>query len=248
MENRIPVLSLLALFQLMWKEHWDYVAGAAQRGKVDCSGAFVWAFAQFLCSIYHGSNRIARTEVVELIPIKQAQIVPGMVAFKSRRKGLLTGWALPESYQEGGAHYNGDLLDYYHVGLVDEDITHILNAQGAATGFVSSDISKGGWTHVGLLKQVDYSHKAGTRDESDGNTTQNSNVSATPACTATVRAASGITVNLRQAPNLSAKLIDRVPLGEIVTLRGPESGGWYPVRWGKKEGYMMAEFLDMANG
>lgn len=247
MENKIPVLSLLALFQIMWQEHWAYGADT-RRGQVDCSGAFVWAYSQHGCSIYHGSNRIARTEVVELIPIKEAQIVPGMVAFKSRKKGLLTGWALPESYQEGGAHYNGDLLDYYHVGLVDEDITRVLNAQSAATGFVSSAISKGGWTHVGLLRQVDYSLKACTQEEPKGSTTQTSDASATSSITATVRATSGSTVNLRQAPNMSAKLVDRVPLGEIVTLRGQESGGWYPVRWGRKDGYMMAEFLDMANG
>ena len=62
---------LLADFQRMLKEKWEYVMGSSSPGAVDCSGAFVWSFGQHGKSIYHGSNRILRTEIRELLPIDQ---------------------------------------------------------------------------------------------------------------------------------------------------------------------------------
>lgn len=211
----------------MWQEGWAYEANAAQRGKVDCSGAFVWAYKRRGCSIYHGSNRIAREEVAALIPIKGAKLVPGMAAFKSRGPSPfgLNGYSLPNSYREGGAHYNGDVTDYYHVGLVDADISRVLNAQSPSTGFVASPIDKG-WTHVGYLKQVDYGAGGAS------------------VAAATVTAPSGSTVNLRNVPSLKGSLLCRVPLGATVELLGPSEGGWTRVRWGARSGYMMSEFLE----
>lgn len=51
----------------------------------DCSGAFVRAYRAHGLSIYHGSNRIAREYVVELLPPSAAK--PGMAAFKLRKSG-----------------------------------------------------------------------------------------------------------------------------------------------------------------
>ena len=58
---------------------------------------------------------MARVEVKELLPISQAK--PGMIAFKKREPGE-EGYNLPDDYLLGGSHYNGDLADYHHVGLV----------------------------------------------------------------------------------------------------------------------------------
>ena len=233
--GKIPVSALIADFQTMLSQRWAYGADT-KRGQVDCSGAFVWAYKQYNHDIYHGSNRIARVEVEELIPINMATIVPGMAAFKRRAPGE-NGYALPSGYQPGGDHYNGDLNDYYHVGLVDEDTARVLNAQSAATGFVASPIDKG-WSHVGYLKQVDYERASPVSPVAPA-----SPPTAEQPATAFTTAPSGGTVNLRAAASLSAKLIDRIPIGQAVTLRGPESGGWYPVRWGKKEGYVKADYL-----
>lgn len=78
---KIAVSAILGDFQRMLDEHWKYTAGAAEAGNVDCSGAFVWSYRQHGQSIYHGSNRIARTEIVELVPISAAK--PGMAVLSA---------------------------------------------------------------------------------------------------------------------------------------------------------------------
>lgn len=222
--DKIPVRDLIADFRLMQRENWSYGADT-RRGNVDCSGAFVWAYQQHGHSIYHGSNRMARVEVERLIPIDQAVIVPGMAAFK-RRLPDEKNYALPLTYKPVGSNYNGDLADYYHVGLVDDDTSRVLNAQGTATGFASSPITQN-WTHVGYLTQVDY----GTTKED------------TPMdeiTTAVVMADSGSTVNLRDKPD--GALIDRVPVGATVTVSGHQDG-WSRIAYNDQAGWMMDQYL-----
>lgn len=224
MAAKIPVAALLADFQRMLREHWGYEWGKAETGCVDCSGAFAWAYAQHGQSIYQGSNRIARLYVAKLLPISAAK--PGMAAFKARPPGS-AGYALPSGYQPGGRHYNGDLQDYYHIGLVDDDPKYILNAQSTKTGFVRSPISQG-WDAVGYLLAVDY----GT-EQSEGDETMQ---------TMTVVADSGSTVNLRTRPDSGAKLLDRIPVGtqvQVLTI----SGGWATVQHDGLTGYMMDKYL-----
>lgn len=245
MPGRIKVSDIISDFRRMLSERWPYVGGGSSKDGVDCSGAFAWAYRQHGCSIYHGSNRMAREEVVALIPIGQATVVPGMAAFKSRKPSD-PKYDLPSSYRGGGYNYNGDLDDYYHVGLVDEDTARVLNAQEPSTGFVASPIGKG-WTHVGYLKQVDYGVSDPASSEQTSASKTDKQPDSTYSSTAVTVAASGSTVNLRKSASKSAALVDRIPLGQTVTMRGPEVGGWVPVRWGKKEGWVMAEFLRVDN-
>lgn len=157
---KIPAQSLIEIFQTMLDEHWVYQLGAAEKGKVDCSGAFVYAYKQFNQSIYHGSNRIARVYVEELKPFDvktTPNAKPGYVLFKTYEKGN-SKYSLPDSYKQGGSQYNGDLKDYYHLGLVANDGVSVLNAQSASTGFVSSPITQN-WSYVAKLKAVAYSER-----------------------------------------------------------------------------------------
>lgn len=217
---------ILALFRRMLSEHWAYVWGAAEEGTVDCSGAFVWAYRQAGMSVYHGSNRMARVETPKLLPINQAR--PGMIAYKARDP-TEAGYALPDSYKPGGSHYNGDVRDYYHVGLVDEDPRYVLNARSPKDGFVRSPITQG-WDAVGYGKQIDY----GTMDKGDE----------TMAQTAAVTAPSGSTVNLRAKPDTNGALVERVPVGEEVMVVSV-SGAWAEVDYWGHRGYMMTQYLDM---
>lgn len=225
--NTIPVAVLIGYFQRMLRERWVYDWSGTETGKVGCAGAFVWAFRQHGISLYNGSNRLARTQVERLIPINVANVVPGMAAFKHREPGE-TGYALPSGYQPGGSHYNGDLNDYYHVGLIDEDTTRVLNAQGTATGFVASLIGKGGWSHVAHLKQVDY----GTTIDKE----------VPPMATASICAANGKAVNLRAAPSTSAARLAQLPVGTPVTVLSA-SGDWAQIIAGARTGYVMRQFL-----
>ena len=234
MASKITVSDLIGIFQTMYKNHWKYTMGAAEQGNVDCSGAFVWAYKQLGKSIYHGSNRMARVEVERLIPISGARVVPGMAAFKCRKPGEAS-YDLPDEYKQGGAQYNGDLNDYYHVGLVDADGVTVLNAQSTATGFVESPIAQN-WSHVAYLKQVDYGTAEPLPDAA---------APAETSPTATVWAANGKPVKMRSRPlaDDSKTSWDWVPVGASVTLRGPAVTGWAPIQYQGKEGYMMTDFL-----
>lgn len=191
----------------------------------DCSGAFVYAYRQHSLSIYHGSNRIAREYVEELMPASQAK--PGMAAFKLRKPGD-KNYALPSEYRHGGAHYNGDLNDYYHIGLVDTDGS-IINAQSTATGVQRSKDS--GWSCVGYLKAVEYGSQENGGEE--------------PMSIAEVIGDGKL--NIRQEPNKHGTLVNQISPGTelqvVKTLTGVDGTEWAYITCKKGSGYVMAEYL-----
>ena len=213
----IPAAKLIADFQYMYREHWRYEWGAAQRGCVDCSGAFVYAYNLHGLSIAHGSNAIARNYVERLEPIADA--IPGMAAFKARVPGQ-AGYDLPEKYRT-----SGDLRDFYHIGLVDSTGKYVLNAKSTQAGFSRDPLSK--WSCVGRLKAVNYS------GESKGGVPMQMVVS----CPA------GETVRLRNAPKMGAAVVAKIPAGTIVSAEDVGDADWLLVRWDGKAGYMMRKFL-----
>ncbi len=222
---------ILALFEQMLTEHWSYSPGGAEQGTVDCSGAFVYAYGTKKIDLYHGSNFMARSEAMHLLPLTQA--TPGMIAFKAREPSE-KGYSLPEKYRQGGKSYTGDVRDYYHVGLVSRDGAHVLNAQSTETGFVSSALTaKNGWDYVGYGMHIDYGEEDTTPKQEEGETTMEQ---------ATVTATSGTTVNMRVKPSMTATLVDRVPVGAQVDVvsRGSE---WSIVKYDGMTGYMMTRFL-----
>lgn len=226
--SKIKVSDLLSELNIMLKEHWSYIWGSASKGCVDCSGALVYVFRKYGHSIYHGSNRIARVEVDELLPISQAK--PGMVAFKARNPGDAK-YALPSAYKSGGKNYNGDLRDFYHVGVVGQN-GKVLNAQSSSTGFVESPIKT--WTCVGYLKQVDYG------DMQEDNMTNDS----IDICgTAEVIVESGTTVRMRSKPLKNAPIVANVKVGTLVNLLETTSD-WCQIEVNGKVGYMMSKFLN----
>lgn len=184
----------------------------------DCSGAFVRAYRAHGLSIYHGSNRIAREYVVELLPPSAAK--PGMMAFKLRKPGE-KDYDLFSEYQQGGKHYNGDLNDYYHIGLVDDNPAYVINAQSTQTGVVRSKLSNG-WDCVAWPKAVQH------EDEGSRETMQ--------------RQVIGGKLNLREKPDTHSNRIAQIPDGAIVTV--DEYGDkWCRVEYNGKVGYAVTQFL-----
>lgn len=219
----IPVQKLLSYFQRMNREHWSYEWGAAREGCVDCSGAFVWAYEREGANIYHGSNRIARVYVKELLPISEAR--PGMAAFKLREPGE-TNYALPQGYTPGGGQYNGDVNDYYHIGLVDEDTDYVLNAKSTAEGFKRSRITEN-WDCVAYLNDVAYEGGEPVEDVIQ---------------IAVVYSGDGNPVKMRSTPSTDKPYIAKVPAGaQVEVLEQAEE--WSTIRWNGKRGYMMSEYL-----
>lgn len=216
--QKIKMEGLLAVFRRMLDEHWHYEGGAAREGCVDCSGAFVYAYNRFGHKIYHGSNRIAREYVEELLPISEAK--PGMATFKRREPGD-KGYALPDGYKIGREHYNGDLNDYYHIGLVDDDPKFVLNAQSTATGFVRSRIEDN-WIGAAYLNQVDYGGEVVPVEQYQ---------------------VVGGSLRLRKNPKIADNVIKSIPNGEIVDLIEYVDDEWWKVRHGNETGYVMEKYL-----
>lgn len=228
----IQANNLIAQFDRMYTQHWKYTAGAAAEGDVDCSGAFVYAYRQFHQGIAHGSNAIARQYVKGLLPISAAQ--PGMAAFKLRKPGD-PKYALPAKYKPGGSAYNGDLNDYYHIGLVDSTGKYVLNAQGTNAGFTRTKLST--WAVVGYLKAVDYG-QSGTAPSKPSEEMMTMQM--------IVTSTNGEPVRVRAHPSTAAETIARLKVGTKVDA-GDDTNGWRPIAFGDDNGYMMSKFLKPAD-
>lgn len=227
------VSDLIGLFQTMYKEHWAYKWGVVEKGTVDCSGAFVYAYKALANkSIPHGSNALARRWIVGgMLPLSMAK--PGMAAFKAYYPGD-EYYDLPERYKPGGSAYNNDLTDYHHIGLVDEDTRYVLNARGEKYGFCRNELStKNGWAFVAFLKSVDYP---------DGEVIESMKAKVVLAA-----GESGSTVNLREGKSKSYRIIKQVPTGTVVNVIADE-GAWSKIIAGGESGYMMSNHLEYIEG
>lgn len=230
----VKVSDLVRLFQTMYREHWPYEWGAARKGCVDCSGAFVYAFETLHgINLPHGSNSIARRFVIGgLLPVEKAK--PGMAAFKARQPGE-KGYDLPDKFKPGGSSFNGDLNDYYHIGLVDEDTNYVLNAKGTNYGFCRDKLTEeNGWDYVAYLKGVDYGDSA-EKEKGD--------IPMQEAKVVLPSGARGDTVNLRESTSTSSRVIIKVPVGKIVVIE-EDLGLWCKIVYAGNKGYMMSNYLE----
>lgn len=221
----VSVRDIISDFQLMYREDWKYDWSGHTKGLVGCAGAFTYSFGKYGISCPNGSNAITRNfclgGVGGLKPISQA--VPGMAAVKWHPPDS-KDYALPDKYKYGHSAYNGDLNDYYHIGLVDEDPRFVLNAQGYKNNFERNKIDS--WGFVFYLKQVDYN---------GGEQMQ--------ATVVLPKGASGKTVNMRKTSNLTADLVDRVPAGSVVEVV-KDLGQWCQIRWQGKDGFMLSNYIE----
>lgn len=106
----------------------------------------------------------------------------------------------------------------------------------ATSKFAGKSIS-GGWNRVGLWNAISYGEPfdsilQGGESPSDGDESM----------IATAWAQNGTTVNMRASKSMSAKLIDRIPIGDQVEVveKGEQ---WSLCRWEGKSGYIMTEYL-----
>ena len=145
--------------------------------------------------------------------------------------------------QDGGepAKYRPDGLgNASHIGIVTgqgEGAIHSSASRGcvAESKFRNKTIS-GGWNRIGLWDQVSFDFDGaipvpGPEPDPDQET-----------LTATVVAPSGKNVNLRQSPSTAAALVDRIRLGETVTVL-TAGQDWSQVKWKWHTGWMMSKFL-----
>ena len=213
--------------------------GDGSDGTCDCIGLEIGALRRMglKWTGIHGSNYAARYQTVNLEYIEDTgQLEKGDIIYKAaNEKGIVKlacnagtkkhAWTLPDRYKKGRAYYDGDLLDYYHVGIVTGvdplRITHMTSP----TAMI--DTKLGNWSWFGRLPWVEYDSQA----EDDE-----------PAEWATVRAEKGSTVKMRAKPSTLCRLYWEVPVGAqvVLTERGDT---WSGIIYAGQSGYMMTKFL-----
>lgn len=210
--------------------------GDGSDGYCDCIGYLIGSLRRtgLKWTGIHGSNWAARKEAVNLRKVSSINdLEVGDMVLKACAPGT-SGYALPARYKKGGAYYNGDLNDYYHAGLVYSKNPFQIRHMSSK---MTIDTKLGKWNYAARLKPLVNAGAYKTVYEeavtipSDG--TQ-----------ARVTAPSGGTVNMRRTPSLKGALIMRIKLGEIVEIVEPGEE-WCKIKYQKKTGYMMAQFLDV---
>ena len=205
------------------------VKGALRRGGVTPKGL-------------KGTNYAARYTIRNFDRIQNVnQLRVGDVVLKGLEPGE-SYYDLPDEYKQGGASYNGDLMDYNHIGVVTRvnpiEITHMTSPTA------KKDTKLGRWKYTGQLPQVE-----GRVDPDPGPEPEPKPEPIDS--TAVVWAESGKTVNMRKGPSTSKALVERVPIGWTVTILDHEPD-WCQIAYTDKRGatwygWMMTRYLQFAD-
>jgi hypothetical protein len=188
----------------------------------DCIGLVIGALRR--CGVrwsgIHGTNYAARSEMETLAPVtKSADLSPGELVYKIRSPGS-DRYALPGRYQKGGSAYTGDLLDYYHVGIVVSN--YPLRIRHMTSPKPRMDTNIGKWAYHGWCRKV--SANGGTEME------------------AYQAKVIGGNLNLRKSASAGAERITQIPDGSTVTVT-EELQDWCQVEYNGKTGYVVAKYL-----
>lgn len=203
--------------------------GTGRDGTCDCIGLVMGAMYELGHKIYdlHSTNYFARYQTEDMAWLGDVGVQPGELLFKTRdaEEGLHA------RYKPGGGYYNGDLLDYYHVGVVTS-AAPLRIAECTQTGSSSGiriSHSLAGWQTVARITGVEY----GEQEDSTDISTQYRAVVATQ---------SGA-LNLRDAPG--GNRIGQLDKGSIVTVEA-EQDGWAFVSGKTLCGYVCSRYLERA--
>lgn len=207
--------------------------GLGADGTCDCIGLIMGAMYEAGVKKYdmHSSNYFARYQMQNLYAVSRPEhLFSGMIVYKATEDTS----DLNARYQPGGRYYTGDILDYYHVGVVlsANPLTIIHCTSGGGVDGITTDHSMGKWAFGGMLKDINY----GSADEPA------SEEETMVPYKAKVTAPSGSTVNMRVSPNPDAARMAKVPIGNIVEVQ-TEADGWARIAYGYQVGYMMSQYL-----
>lgn len=200
--------------------------GDGSDGTCDCIGLIMGALGGKFD--LHSSNYFARFQMKSLYGLyDEGQLHPGALVYKSRRDTT----QLNERYQPGGRYYKeGDLLDYYHVGVVTAinplEITHCTSTD--SINGIAYDDSIRAWSHFGDLLDVEQEQMPDETTELHG--------------LAIVHTEDGNPAKMRSTPSTKLSYIAKVPNKEQVEVL-ESAGEWSTIRWNGKRGYMMSQYL-----
>lgn len=227
----ISIDKYLNYVEQIYEEQPAYALGHdGSDGKCDCIGMCKGAErrAGGTGSGMAGTNFAARNTILDLHRVTDAsELLIGMVVLKGRQPGE-SGYDLPDKYK-----YGSDLTDYYHIGTVTSTDPLVITHMTAPTA--KKDTKLGNWKYAGWLPEVErYNPEPGP--EPPGPEPQDT------AVVGNVDPGKRQEVNLRTKLSTAAALVDRVPVGDTVTVLKYDED-WCRIKWGRKTGYMMTKFL-----
>ena len=222
--------------------------GDGSDGTCDCIGLIIGALRRIgirwigkTKSSIHGSNYTARYEIDNLRYITEpTQLKLGDAVLKARKPGH-SKYRLPSRYKQGGGYYNGDLNDYYHIGVVTSinpfNITHMTSPTARIDTKLNQN-KNSVWNYGGTLTKLSGMDVDTVPVSNPIPVLPNSDI-----YTAVVWAASGKYVKMRQKPSTLCVMWENVPIGTKVIVQ--ESGEeWSKICYGRHSGwYMMSKFL-----
>ena len=223
----IPVREFLAKAEAIAAEEPAYQSGHdGHDGFCDCVGLIIGAIrrAGGQWRGLHGSNYAARSELREKIQpiVGTGELLPGDVVFKAYEPGQ-GGYNLPKRYEPGGESYNGDLRDYYHIGIVES--VYPLRIRHMTTPKAKMDTSIGKWGWHGQLKKISYSGGEKKMEKviiSGGNPNE--------------------PIRLRKAASTGSAILAEMPQGsEAELIEG--GGAWNQIVYSGITGYVMSVFV-----
>jgi hypothetical protein len=236
----------LAKVAAIYGEHPTYrEGGIARDGTCDCVGMVIAAMTRAGHSAYElkSSNYFARYQIVDmLLDISESDVYIGMVVFKRRYEGDVR-YKLPDRDNVGGRYYNGDLTDYYHIGVVTGVdplvITHCTS--GGGVDGTTKDYKLGSWSCGGRLKGVNYEDYTSTGDsESSVGEGVDSMVYENGVQAVVNKGKAGTsTWNLRSSPDDSSRdnVIGTIPFGVEITVY-ETAGGWAQIEYDGQRSYL----------
>ena len=205
--------------------------GVGKDGTCDCIGLIMGAMYELGQKKYdmHSTNYFARYQTLELKKASEKELFIGQLLYRARTNQD----KLNARYLPGGRYYTGDLLDYYHVGVVTgvKPLRIIeCTEYGNVTGIVIHT-SFGNWHYSGKLRFVDYVDMGGLYEPGKEvfEVLYEARV-ITQEDPLTLRATAG------------GRKVGEIPKGETVEVLA--EGEWALVRYGDKRGYASAQYLE----
>ena len=237
--------------------------GDGSNGTCDCIGLIIGAIRRMglKWTGIHGSNYAARYQTVGLAYIaSESELELGDYVYKGVGKdgkgqrpcnaGTFTHkWDLPSRYWQGKSYYNGDMLDYYHVGVVTQvnplRITHMTSPSMKVDTSVGTN-GKSPWNYHGKVKPLVNAVTSGSKpSETTSPVIDPPKDTASTGTEAIVYAENGFPVKMRQYPSDSCKTWIKLTVGTKVEVVEPGET-WCKINGGGKKGwYMKAEFVDI---
>lgn len=226
--------------------------GDGSDGTCDCIGLIIGALRRIGIKwigktkpAIHGSNYAARYEIRNLRYISDPkQLKLGDIVFKAREPGH-SKYALPDRYKGGKSYFNGDLRDYYHVGVVTSinpfNITHMTSPTMRVDTKLDHNRNSV-WNYGGSLIKL---------DEAGASQPATDVIVPTPvpvkpgedARYATVYSANGKPVKMRAKPSTKCTLWENIDNGTRVKVLD-WGDDWSNISAAGKTGwYMMTKFL-----